>query len=57
MKSKKTEFCKAGHPIVDREEFEQRVENIRPWPGEEFDVGECRDCRSMLSYPSALELH
>ena len=27
------------------------VENIRPWPDSQLDIGECKDCKSTISYP------
>lgn len=38
------------HRFATRAEFEAACKNIREWPGEGFDVGECRDCHSTLSW-------
>lgn len=25
------------------------LDNVRPWPGEDFDIGECPECHSTLA--------
>lgn len=40
-----------SHDAIDSlEEFERQCENIRPWPGEDMIMGECKKCHSTLAW-------
>jgi hypothetical protein len=45
-----TRPCLGGHKFKTYDEYEAACENIRPWPGEDMLVGECRRCHSTLAW-------
>lgn len=49
-----SEFCRAGHPVTDFDEYRQRVGDIQPWPDFGLVIAPCLCCGSHLSYPSDL---
>jgi hypothetical protein len=46
-----TEFCLRGHRFATEADWRRGTYNHRPWPGTEFEIAECRNCNSTVSWP------